>query len=122
MKTYKMTRVYETYIEVADDQEVGEEIYAMELEQCNVVEEKIELVQTKFARQCDITGKGMNEGWYAEGCGMHFANESDALQWCIDNGYRDIDDAYADGSIYYTEWEDDYEYEMVDGKLIMLDI
>ena len=43
MKTYKMTRVYETYIEVEDGKELGNEIYAMELEQCNVVKESIEL-------------------------------------------------------------------------------
>jgi hypothetical protein len=43
MKTYKMTRIYETYIEVEDNQELGSEIYAMELEQCNVVQERIEL-------------------------------------------------------------------------------
>jgi hypothetical protein len=104
MKTYKMTRVYETYIEVEDGQELGQEIYAMELEQCNVVDEKIELV---YARKCSVTGEGMNEGWYADGCGMYFANESDALHWCIDNGYRDIDDAYADDAIYWTEWEGD---------------
>lgn len=104
MKTYKVTRVYETYIEVEDREEIADEIYAMELEQCNVVEERIELV---YARKCDITGEGMNEGWYSEGCGMHFKYEADALQWCIDNGYRDIDDAYADDVIYWTEWEDD---------------
>jgi hypothetical protein len=28
-------------------------------------------------------------------------------QWCIDRGYRDVDDAYADDVIYWTEWEDD---------------
>lgn len=38
-----MTRVYETYIEVEDGKELGNEIYAMELEQCNVVKESIEL-------------------------------------------------------------------------------
>jgi hypothetical protein len=51
MKTYKMTRVYETYIEVEDGQELGDKIYAMELEQCNVVYEKIELQYDKMNRE-----------------------------------------------------------------------
>lgn len=104
MKTYKITRVYETYVEVEDDEEIGDEIYAMELEQCNVVEERIELV---YARKCDITGEGMNEGWVVNDGEMHFKYEADALQWCIENGYRDIDDAYSNDVIYWTEWEED---------------
>jgi len=63
----------------------------------------------KYARKCSITGEGMNEGWYAEGCGMYFANEEDALQWCIENDYKDIQEAYDDGSIYWTDWYDEEE-------------
>lgn len=78
-----------------------------------------------WARKCDVTGEGMNEGWYAEGCGMYFANEEDALQWCIENDYKDLKEAYADGSIYWTSWHDDDEdwlyVQTPDGELVMLD-
>ena len=49
----------------------------------------------------------MNEGWVGNDGEVHFKYGHDALQWCIDRGYRDIDDAYADDVIYWTEWEDD---------------
>ncbi len=55
-----MTRVYETYIEVEDDQELGNEIYAMELEQCNVVYEKIEL-QDEITLKDKVTGMFINQ-------------------------------------------------------------
>lgn len=64
----------------------------------------------KYARQCSITGEGMNEGWVGDDGCVYFKYGHDALQWCIDRGYRDIDDAYADDVIYWTdwtEWEDD---------------
>ena len=76
-----------------------------------------------FARQCSITGEGMNEGWVGGFFGgMYFKYEQDALKWCQSKGYKDIDDAYDNEALYYTEWEDadDYEYELVDGKLIEL--
>jgi len=118
MKTYtfKMTRVYETLIVVDAENEQDAfnklkeiDVYQIELEQCCVVQEDIELEQCNvvYARKCDITGEGMNEGWVANDGEMHFKYEADALQWCIDNGYRDIDDAYADDVIYWTEWEGD---------------
>jgi hypothetical protein len=60
MKTYKMTRVYETYIEVEDGQELGQEIYAMELEQCNVVYENIEL-QDDYKLEDRVIGMFINQ-------------------------------------------------------------
>ena len=66
-------------------------------------------IMENYARTCDITGEGMNEGWVANDGEMYFKYESDALQYCIDQGYRDIDDAYADDVIYWTEWEDEEE-------------
>jgi hypothetical protein len=60
----------------------------------------------KYARECSITGEGMNQGWVGDDGCVYFKYEKDALQWCIGRGYRDIDDAYVDDVIYYTEWED----------------
>ena len=87
MKTYKMTYVGNEKIAGANFKKI--QIYNME----------------NYARKCSVTGEGMNEGWYAEGCGMYFANESDALQWCIDNEYKDLQEAYDDEAIYWTEFE-----------------
>lgn len=58
MKTYtfKMTRVYETLIEIDAENwkdafkkldELGDDVYSLELEQCNVTEEKIEEIYTE---------------------------------------------------------------------------
>lgn len=60
----------------------------------------------KWARSCSITGQGMNQGWVGDDGCMYFKYEKDAYKWCVSRGYRDIDDAYADDVIYYTEWED----------------
>ena len=60
----------------------------------------------KYARECSITGEGMNEGWVGDDGCFYFKYEKDAKQWCISRGYRDIDDAYADDVIYYTEWDE----------------
>jgi hypothetical protein len=74
----------------------------------------------KFARKCDFTGEGMNEGW-CFGDGEKYAKyEGDALKHCQDLGYDSIADAYDDEAVYWTEWEDEseYQYELIDGKLV----
>ena len=75
-----------------------------------------------FARQCSATGEGMNEGWVGFWGGVYFKYEQDALNWCQSNGYKDIDDAYDKEALYYTEWEDEgeYEYALQDGVLVEL--
>ena len=49
----------------------------------------------------------MNEGWVGNDGEVYFKYGHDVNQWCIDRVYRDVDDAYADDVIYWTEWEDD---------------
>lgn len=66
-------------------------------------------IMEKFAAKCSITGEGMNEGWVAYDGEMYFANEEDALDWCIENGYEDIQEAYDDEVIYWTDWYNDDE-------------
>ena len=63
-------------------------------------------VSMKWARSCSITGEGMNQGWVGDDGCVYFKYEKDARKWCVGRGYRDIDDAYADDVIYYTEWEE----------------
>jgi len=75
----------------------------------------------KFARQCSVTSEGMNEGWVF-GDGEKYAKyEHDAWGLASDYGYESIDDAFDNDACYYTEWEDDYQYQLVDGKLIEIE-
>jgi hypothetical protein len=79
----------------------------------------------KFARKCDVTGEGMNEGWVAYDGEMYFANEGDALKWCVERGYKDIDEAYEDDVIYWTDWygdESDWMYiQNESGELVEIE-
>jgi hypothetical protein len=82
----------------------------------------------KFARKCDITNEGMNEGWCWEDGIFYtkykqdtidelrkdcpeqaFLNDDDLLDWAVNE----------EEILYWTEWEDedDYQYEMINGVL-----
>jgi hypothetical protein len=75
----------------------------------------------KYARQCSITNEGMNEGW-CFGDGQDYAKyEKDAIQLAKDYGYDSIEDAYEDEACYWTEWEDDYQYEEINGVLVEIE-
>jgi hypothetical protein len=65
----------------------------------------------KFARQCDLTNELMNEGWVIGDGDMYIKNESDALKIAIEMGYESIDDAYKEDAIYWTEWEDEDDFQ-----------
>ena len=71
----------------------------------------------KFARRCDITGRGMNEG-YCFGDGEQYAcDEASALQIAQQYGYDNLDDAYNGCAYYYTEWDEvDEVYYDADGN------
>tara|TARA_A100001201_G_scaffold1761_3_gene4506 strand:- start:259 stop:525 length:267 start_codon:yes stop_codon:yes gene_type:complete len=86
----------------------------------------------KYARQCDITGEGMNEGYIVDEGMMHIKYEKDLIalirSWGVDENNELSDDfilseSYKNGEYYWTEWEcpTDLRYEEVDGKLIELD-
>jgi len=135
----KMTRVYETIFEFdATSQQdawnqfeaLENEKYAVELEQCCVTEEKVDFDFSsdlpegeKFARKCDATGEPMNEGWCI-GDGEYYAKyEKDVLIELSKRGYASLSSAYEDDVCYWTEWEDedDYQYVVKDGKLVEIE-
>ena len=65
--TFKMTRVYETIIEIDADNVKdafnklqGMDVYQLELEQCNVVNEQIES-QDDYALEDKLTGMFINQ-------------------------------------------------------------
>ena len=68
----------------------------------------------KYARQCSITGEGMNEGWCFGDGQCYVKHENDALALALKYGYNSIDDAFDDDAVYWTEWEDE------NGNLITL--
>lgn len=80
--------------------------------------------QTFYARKCDATGEGMNEGWVF-GDGEEYAKyEADAIKIAKSRGYDSLQDAYDEDDGYWTEWEDedDFQYVEVDGKLIDIEM
>lgn len=80
----------------------------------------------KYARKCDVTGKGMNEGWcWGDGAFYTATKEATAfeLRKDIAEGYNPtlleteellkesdevlLEIAYEDGILYWTEWYDE---------------
>jgi hypothetical protein len=81
----------------------------------------------KFARKCSVTSEGMNDGYvYLDG-DMYFKYEKDLVAHlrglCEDNNELSdeflLKESYDLEEYYYTEWddEDDYEYQMINGIL-----
>jgi hypothetical protein len=82
----------------------------------------------KFARKCSATNVGMNEGYVVNDGDEYFANKSDLVKWLRDRNvdeYNELSDefllkeAFELDEFYWTEWddEDDYEYVMINGVL-----
>jgi hypothetical protein len=76
----------------------------------------------KFARKCSVTGEGMNEGFVIGDGDFYIKYEKDLITFLRDNdefpreneSLSDdfiMDEAYNLGEYYYTEWEDEDDYE-----------
>ena len=83
----------------------------------------------KYARRCDITGEGMNDGYVVGDGEMHIKCEKDLItllrSWNVDEDNELSDEyilaeSYKLAEYYWTEWEcpTDLQYEEVNGKLI----
>ena len=137
MKTFtiSMVRTYATefkidaksYANAEEKLKNDESRYAEELSQCNVIEEfyqcdgEEEIKDgTLFARKCSKCGCGMNEGYVVRDGDEYFCSDD-----CMHKIYspKEWDEMDSDES-YYTEWEceKDYEYKMVKGKLLEIDL
>jgi hypothetical protein len=92
----------------------------------------------KFARRCDATGKGINEGYVVGDGELYFSSKDDLLShlreldWEDCNGNLSTDCEtdedlleffYNDEYYYYTEWEeiDEDEWYDADGSLHICD-
>ncbi len=75
----------------------------------------------KFARKCDATGKGMNEGYVVGDGELYFSEKQHVIDWLRSRGGTDnlsdeyiLNEAYNLEEYYYTEWEeitDDFYYD-----------
>jgi len=94
-----------------------------------------------YARQCDITGEGMNEGYCINDGLMYIKYEKDMivhLREVEKEGNLEYDKDVAEGRLtddwlmedyykadyhYWTEWEceDDLQYKEVNGELIEIE-
>ena len=77
-------------------------------------------MSTKYARACDITGEGMNEGYCIRDGNMYIKYEADLIKHIRDaekegnSEYTDdmtdeflLNDYYNAGYYYKTDWEDE---------------
>jgi hypothetical protein len=76
----------------------------------------------KYAKQCSITGEGMNEGYVYYDGEMYFKYEKDFVMflkyqnepiediWDLSDEFI-LNESYDNGEYYWTEWEDENEYE-----------
>ena len=81
-----------------------------------------------WARQCDITGEGMNDGWCWGGGHFYTKHKKDTIaELRKDHPEKKnlsdedlLDWAHNEDILYWTEWEceDDIQWEEVDGELI----
>ena len=85
-------------------------------------------LRVKYARQCSITGEGMNQGYIVGDCTpVKYEKDLIALirSWNVDVN-KELSDEYILAEswraeeYYYTEWEDEseHQYEEINGKLI----
>ena len=74
--------------------------------------------ENKFARRCDITNKGMNEGFCIGDGSFYVANDEDMLKHLLEETeYKTIEESYNDEYHYWTEWtEEDCEDTFYDAE------
>ena len=69
----------------------------------------------KYARKCDVTGQGMNAGFCICDGAMYIKSEKHMSEHITnDTDYASLEEAYEDDYYYYTEWEDQDDYQFDD--------
>jgi hypothetical protein len=77
----------------------------------------------KFCRKCSFTEQGMNQGWVFED-GTYASTQELADAHAVELGYKNFEDLYNHqedsghgGESYWTEWQEDYQFIIIDGIL-----
>jgi hypothetical protein len=120
---FELQRTYSTTFEIeADTQldairqfnELRDEMYSQELDQCNVIEEVVK--GDKYARSCNCCGNGMNEGYFADY--EYFCSDDCLYTEFPPTIWAKVTEENED-SYYWTQWEDesDYQYQIIDGEI-----
>lgn len=55
-------------------------------------------------RICSATGERMTYGWVWDDGEAYFRYEQDAVKKCLDSGYVNLEAAFEDGRIYWTQF------------------
>lgn len=63
-------------------------------------------VVRRAPRYCSVTSEPMFEGWCIGDGDAYIKYESDALKAVEEAGFSNLEEAYNDGFIYWTEWHD----------------
>jgi hypothetical protein len=68
----------------------------------------------KFARRCDATGRGMNEGYVVGDGERYFSEKQHLIDWLRSRGGMDelsdefiLNESYELEEYYYTEWDEE---------------
>ena len=90
-------------------------------------------MEKRYARVCDVTGKGINEGWCWQDGSFYTSTEDVTINELIKRDWypgaeigKLLELAYEDSELYFTTWDDDNEiedqgyYYTEDGVLIEL--
>ena len=126
--------------------EVGDNIFKVVQDIDKLIKEEkkpLEIMSTKikYARKCDITGEGMNEGYCIQDGLMYIKYEKDMIKHLRDvekEGNPEYDELVAEGRLtdeyllndyyesdyyYYTDWfdtiDEEDEWYTEDGRLIV---
>jgi hypothetical protein len=75
----------------------------------------------RFCRKCSFTEQGMNDGWYFDADDTYASTQELADAHATELGYKNFEDLYNrqedGGQSYYTEWQEDYQFIIIDGIL-----
>jgi hypothetical protein len=64
------------------------------------------MTDEKYPRYCDVTHEGMWEGWCVADGAMYIKYEEDANEHARSEGYEDIEEAFHEDYMYWTEWHE----------------
>ena len=88
------------------------------------------IIMKTYARKCDITGEGMDEGFCIQDGEMYIKYEEDLIKHLreIEEEKHVTDewlmsDWHQAGYYYWTEWYDDsdHQYKEVDGEIVEIE-